>query len=87
MAFNKTTQAAKLVENVGQFSPLAYGIAVLAAGSAVVKVPGLSLVEGGIAQSQTSNAARVSATDGNTLTITGTGTDSVMWIAWGKPKA
>jgi hypothetical protein len=81
MAFNVSAQDPKVIEAVGSMTELRHGTVALSGGTATVTIPGVSSVVGAIAHSQTSNAARVSATDANTLTISGTGTDIVFWIA------
>lgn len=83
MAFNYTVLARKFLNVIGATVPVDYGIVALSGGTATVKTS-LDVVEIGIAQSQTANAARVSATSGRSITITGTGTDAVMWMAIGK---
>jgi hypothetical protein len=75
------------LEVVGSFTDIAYGSVVLAGGTATVTVPKFSVVKMAVASSQTSNAARCSATATNTFTITGTGTDRVDWIAIGRAKS
>lgn len=87
MAFHYTADSTKISEKAGHVLPFAEGSAVLAAGTATVKVPQARKVKMAIASSQTANAARVSATSGNTFTITGTGTDRVDWFAVIVPRA
>ena len=87
MAFYYTADSAKVVEPVGHYLPIAEGSVVLSGGSATVTVPQAYIVKSAFASSQTSNSARVSATSGNTFTITGTGTDRVDWLAVIRPKA
>lgn len=87
MAFYFTADAQTIIEPIGQFMPLATGSTVLAAGSATVTVPSAYIVKSAFCSSQTSNAARCSATSANTFTITGTGTDRVDWIAYIQPRA
>lgn len=87
MAFYYAVDSSQIVEQIGNFCPLAVGSSVLSGGSATVTVPQAYLVKMAVASSQTSNAARVSATSGNTFTITGTGTDRVDWIAFIQPRA
>ena len=83
MAFNKTSLTKTVLDVIGVATRAEYGIATLAAGSATVKTS-FDVVEVAFAESQTSNAARVSATSGGSFTITGTGTDAVAWMAIGK---
>ena len=81
MAFNNTSLSGRYLPVNGVQPNLVYGISALSGGSATVTVPGNRQVISAWAQSQTSNAARVSATDGATLTLSGTGTDAVAWFA------
>jgi hypothetical protein len=81
MAFNQTSISAKYLEMLGSQPKIVYGISALSGGTATITVPAGRRVVTAWAESQTSNAARVSATDGSTLTLTGTGTDVVAWFA------
>jgi hypothetical protein len=81
MAFTLTVDSTQLLPVIGVFSQIAFGSAVLSGGSATVTIPNAREVKMAVASSQTANSARVSATSGNTFTITGTGTDRVDWIA------
>lgn len=83
MAFNTSSMSREPVQSTGPVLPFDKGIAVLSGGSATVTTS-FKEVEMAFVSSQTSNAARVSATSGATFTITGTGTDAVAWIAIGK---
>lgn len=87
MAFYFTADAQTIVEPIGKYLPIATGSTVLSGGSATVTVPSAFVVKSAFCSSQTSNAARCSATSANTFTITGTGTDRVDWIAYIQPKA
>ncbi len=87
MAFYFSADTQTIVEPVGQFMPMAAGSTVLAGGTATVTVASAYIVKSAVCMSQTSNAARCSATSANTFTITGTGTDRVDWIAFIQPKA
>ncbi len=87
MAFYYTANAAEIVEPIGHYEPIAVGSVVLSGGSATVTVPQAFVVKMAVCSSQTSNAARCSATSGNSFTVTGTGTDRVDWIAYIQPKA
>lgn len=87
MAFYFAADAQTIIEPIGQYMPLATGSTVLSGGSATVTVPSAFVVKSAFYSSQTSNAARCSATSANTFTITGTGTDRVDWIAYIQPKA
>lgn len=86
MAFNLTADTNVLLPTLGIWSQLAYGSVALSGGSATVTIPNARDVKMAVASSQTSNAARVSATSSNTFTITGTGTDRVDWVAVVTPK-
>lgn len=97
MAFNVSSQAAKLVESVGSFTDLAHGMTTMASGTGTVTVPNFTRLDGivGSVQGATGVGETVicTATSGNTATIetiaeggTATGTSVVMWIAWGQAK-
>lgn len=97
MAFNVTAQTAKLVEAVGNFTNLAYGMTTMASGTGTVTVPGFSRLDGivGTVQGATGVGETVicTATSTNTATLetvaeggSTTGTSVVMWIAWGLAK-
>ena len=86
MAFNKTTITPTIIENVGTYSGFAIGVATLSGGSATVTVPQFRQVHWAIAQSRSANRAYVSADTGNTFTITGSGGETVSWIAYGAAK-
>lgn len=83
MAFNFTSLPRKPLDVIGVATRSEYGIVALAAGSAVVKTS-FEIVEVALVGSQTANAARVSDISAGSFTITGTGTDAVMWTAIGK---
>ncbi len=86
MGFDTLAQDPKAMEVIGSFLPAQTGVVVLDSGSATVTLPRFQRVDTAFASSQTANAARVSATSGATFTITGTGTDIVMWLAFGVAK-
>lgn len=97
MAFNVSSQAATLVENIGSYAPIATGMTTMAAGTGTVTVQGFQRLDGivGIVQGATGVAETVicTATSGNTATLetineagSVAGTSAVMWIAWGIPK-
>jgi hypothetical protein len=97
MAFNKSTQAAFVMENIGSFSPMAMGMSTMASGGATVTIPGFTVLEGivGIVQGATGvgEIVNCTATSGNTATIetvdesgSKSGSSVVMWIAWGQAK-
>ena len=81
MPFNNTAINARYLEMLGNQPKLVYGIVALESGTKTVTVPGGRRVVSAWAESQTSNAARVSATDGSTLTLSGTTSDAVAWFA------
>ena len=81
MAFNSTSLSARYLEVLGHQPKIVYGIGTLSGGTLTVTVPAGRRVVSAWAESQTANAARVSATDGSTLTLTGTGSDVVAWFA------
>lgn len=93
MAFNKSATTFNrdgtplLVENRGSYSGFAIGLAALSGGTATVTVPSLREVHWAIAQSRSANRAYVSADTGNTFTITGSGSETVAWIAYGLPNS
>ena len=86
MAFYYTADTNELPPLIGQYPQMAIGSVVLVAGSATVTVQNFSIVKMAVASSQTANAARVSAVSSNTFTVTGTSTDRVDWVAYGKLK-
>lgn len=81
MAYNNTSISATYVPSTGVQPNLVYGIGALVGAALTVTMPGNRQVITAWAQSHTSNAAYVSATSGATLTVTGTGTDTVAWFA------
>lgn len=83
MAFNFTSLARKALDVVGVATRSEYGIVALSGGTATVNTT-MDVVEVAFVSSQTSNTARVSAISNNGFTITGTGTDAIMWWAIGK---
>lgn len=83
MAFNFTSLTRRPLDVIGVATRSEYGIVALSGGTAVVKTS-FEVVEVALAGSQTSNAARVSDISAGSFTITGTGTDAVMWMAIGK---
>lgn len=97
MAFNKSTQAATVMENIGTYSPVAYGMTTMVSGGGTVTVPGFTVLEGiiGTVQGATGvgEIVNCTATSGNTATIETVdesgdkaGTSVVMWWAWGQAK-
>ena len=88
MAFNLTSQKGRLVQAIGSFSELACGISALSGGAATVTVKSLARVDGVICSSQNSaNVVYPDSTSGNVFTLSGGGSDNIMWIAWGIPRA
>ena len=83
MAFNFTSLSRRLLDVIGVATRAEYGIVALSGGTAVVKTT-FEIVEVAFASSQTANAARISDISAGSFTITGTGTDAVMWLAIGK---
>lgn len=97
MAFNKTSQAAKLLEIVGIYGAVAMGMAAASSGGLTVTVPQFTVLHGivGIVQGATGAGEMVicTATSGNTATLetiseggSKTGSSVVMWIAWGEAR-
>lgn len=94
MAFNKTSQAAKLVETVGISTDVAYGMTTMSSGGGTVTVPQFKSLYGivGTVQGATGVGETVicTATSGNTASLetiseagSKTGSSVVMWMAWG----
>lgn len=97
MGFNKTVQAAALVEVVGVQTDVAYGMTTMVSGGGTVTVPQFRKLYGivGTVQGATGVGETVVCTEtaGNTATIetvaeggTKTGTSVVMWMAWGEAR-
>lgn len=97
MAFNKSTQSAELLQVVGVFGNIAYGMTTMSSGGGTVTVPQFRTLQGivGTVQGATGVAETVvcTATSGNTATIetvaedgTKTGSSVVMWMAWGEAR-
>ncbi len=81
MAFNNTALDPQYLPSFGFQPKIQHGIVALSGGTATVTVKGGRTVVNAWAESQTSNAARVSATSGSTLTLSGTSSDVVAWFA------
>lgn len=81
MAFNFTSINPTYIDSVGVQPKLMYGIGTLSGGTLVVTLPPNRTVVTAWAQSQDANAAYVSATSANTLTLTGTGSGVTAWFA------
>lgn len=88
MAFNKTSQSPKLIENLGQFAPIAWGIATASSTTLTVTIPqfrSIYLVLG--ASQSTATSPFPATTVGNTFTMTVGSGEVINWIAIGQPKA
>lgn len=83
MAFDVASQSPKAVEVVGSFLQAWTGVTTLSGGSASVTIPGCKKLVAVFASPQSSNAAFVTAAAAPSFTITGTGTDTVAWLAFG----
>jgi len=94
MAFNRTSQAARLENVVGTATAIATGMTTMASGTGTVTVPSFRTLYGivGMVQGATGVGEWVicTATSGNTATLetvgeggSATGTSVVMWFAWG----
>lgn len=97
MAFNKSTQPAELLQIVGVFGNIAYGMTTMSSGGGTVTVPQFRTLHGivGTVQGATGVGETVvcTATSGNTATIetvgeagSKTGSSVVMWVAWGEAR-
>jgi hypothetical protein len=90
MAFNTSAESPKLAEVIGSFAPIAYGIdSTAGGGTCTVTVPSLKTVKGVIVTPQAAATAipYVSATSGNTFTVTMDASEAFSWMAWGDPAA
>lgn len=88
MALQITSQSPKLMQNVGNYSQFATGIAGGSGTSTSVTISHFTRVDGVIATSATSaTAVYVGTTSGNSFTATHGSGDTIMYIAWGIPKA
>ena len=94
MAFNRTSQSARLENVVGTATAIATGMTTMVSGGGTVTVPQFRTLYGLVGTVQGATGVGedvvVTATSGNTATIetvdeTGNkgGTSVVMWIAWG----
>ena len=81
MAYNYTSLNPSYIASIGVQPRLLHGIGTLVGGALTVTLPPGTIVLNAWAQAQTANAAYVSATSANTLTVTGTSTDVVAWFA------
>lgn len=80
MAFNFTTLNPTRVQTVGSMTQLEMGIVTLSGGTGTITFHGRirAAIAGG---NSSTNIAYVSATSGNTATVTGNGSDQVVVIA------
>jgi hypothetical protein len=94
MAFNSSSQAARLEQTIGSYLSIATGMTTMATGAGTVTVPQFRTLLGivGVAQAATGVGYSVicTATSGNTATIEtiddagdASGSAVVMWLAWG----
>ena len=86
MAFNTSAQDPKPLEVIGSYLPAACGIVANGGGGTVdVIVTCLKTVRGVILTSQSASTVvpYVSATSGNTFTITADANEVINWVAWG----
>lgn len=97
MAFNKSSQAAKLLEIIGVYGAVAFGMTTMSSGGGTVTVPQFTVLHGivGIVQGATGVGETVicTATSGNTASLetiseagSKTGSSVVMWMAWGEAR-
>jgi len=97
MAFNLTSQSARLLTARGETCELVCGMTTMAAGTGTATAVGLSRLDGivGTVQGATGVGETVicTATSGNTATLEtvdesgdAAGTSVVMWLAWGVPR-
>jgi len=97
MAFNKTAYPAELLQIVGVFGNIAFGMTTMSSGGGTVTVPQFTKLHGivGTVQGATGVGETVvcTATADNTATIetvseagSKTGSSVVMWIAWGEAR-
>lgn len=87
MPFYFTSNQTVPMENLGAFPQFVIGSVALVGGVATVTIPQLAQVKVALAASQTANAARVSAHNGNQITISGNGSDRVDFVAFGPMRA
>jgi len=101
MGFNLSAQTPKLLENTGAYSGFVVGMATASGGLVESTLQNLSRIDGVIGTPQESTGVAkvfvITLTSGNNftgecITVSGdagtvTGSDVVMFLAWGKPKA
>lgn len=88
MAFNRTSQPPTLVENIGNFNPIAWGIDTAVSTTLTVTIPSFRSVYLAIGTSQsTATSPFLATTVGNTFTMTVGSGEVIAWIAIGQPKA
>lgn len=77
----------KIAENVGQFSPIAFGVATASGTSLDVTIPQFSIVYGALVlSSSTTTAGYCGTTSGNNFDATVGSGEVCMYIAFGKLK-
>ena len=88
MALQKTSLAPTILEVVGSFAPIAFGIATADTTTLEVTIPQFSVVYGALVLSSTTTTAGfVATTSGNTFTATVGSAEVCMYIAFGKLRA
>ena len=87
MSLQISSLGPKICENVGQFSPIAFGIQTASSTDLTVTIPQFSLCYGAIVLStSTTTAGHVATTSGNSFSaVVGTG-EVCMYLAFGKLK-
>ena len=85
MALATTSLAPKILEVVGSFAPIAFGIATAVSTALTVTIPQFTLCYGALVlSSTTTTAGYVATTSGNSFTATVGSGEVCMWIAFGK---
>ena len=85
MALATTSLAPKILEVVGVFAPIAFGIATAVSTVLTVTIPQFDLCYGALVlSSSTSTAGFCVTTSGNSFTATVGSGEVCMWIAFGK---
>jgi hypothetical protein len=79
-----TAKAGALVQSIGSFTDIAWGVAGGSGTSTVVTVPNLAVVKAALVSSATSaTGAYCDTVSGNTFTVTTANNDLFVWIAFG----
>jgi len=87
MALQIDSLSPKICEVVGQFAPIAFGIATASGTTLSVTIPQFSIVYGALVLStSTATAGYVATTSGNSFTATVGSGETCMYIAFGKIK-